>query len=342
MRPDHRRGKSPWVFYGIGLALAAIAVVGVLVATGALRTLLGPVQNPGTKPVSRTPAAAGSRPSTSTGSKGTSGTAGATSTAGGAPLPSTAEAESASAVKEAALPYPNPPAVTPQTITHVPNPSRKLVAITLDDGIPFDTRILDLFEQKNIRCTTFLLGQFVKTHPELVKRLDRDGFEIANHTWDHKNLTKLSNEEIRSELRRTQDAISAITGNQAPYMRPPGGATNTRVRKVAGEMGFRVVLWNRSFADTSTKATPTKEFRNVMDGLQPGDIILCHWGGKDTYEAMKLILPEMERRGFTPVTISELLKYSSQVAGTTGQQGTGGAGTAAGVSAGGAPAAGAK
>lgn len=321
-RPDHRKGRSPWQFYVGGLVVALVVVGGLLAASGVLRSLFAPgPQRPGTTTTTPSPSAT------------TSPSAGASPSieASVPPLPVSGLAESAAAVKAAALPFPNPPAVTPETITHT-HPTRKLVAITIDDGIPFDTNILKLLEQKNVRCTTFLLGQAVKLHPDLVKRLNADGFEIANHTWDHKNLTKLTSAQIRSELTSTQEAISAITGNQAPYMRPPGGATNSRARNVAASLGYRVVLWNKSFADTSSVATPQKMFHNVMDHLQPGDIILCHWGagksrGEATFQALELILPAMEKEGFTPVTLSELLKYSSTAAGTTAQQGQGGLGT---------------
>lgn len=210
------------------------------------------------------------------------------------------------AVASAALPFPDPPALTPETITHA-RPRRKLVAITLDDGIPFNDKLLDLFEEHDVRATTFILGKFAVARPDLIRRLHESGFEIANHSFDHPFLTRLSDAKVRDQLTRTQKAISKITGNQAPYMRPPFGDTDARIKRIAGAMGYKVVLWNRTFADTSASATPEQLYKNVMDGLAPGDIILCHWGSEDTYQAMRRILPEMKRRGFTPVTLSELL-----------------------------------
>lgn len=330
-RPDHRKGKSPVLFYVIGLLGVLVVATAALWITGILPAALDGIRRP--------PASTTQKPRAGTATE--SATPTRTPPAEEetiAPQPQSALAEAEAAVSAAALPYPDPPSVRPQTIRRT-SPGRNVVAITLDDGVPFDIRILELFEEKNIRCTTFLTGQAVKANRDIVKRLHEDGFEIANHTWDHPNLTKLSDSEIRSQLRRTQEEISDITGNQAPYMRPPGGSTNKRVEGIAADMGFKVVLWNKSFADTSTYATPQRLYDNVMTDLQPGDIILCHWGGKSTYEALQLILPEMERRGFTPVTVSELLKYSSEAAGTTAFEGGGGAGTGA-AGAGGSAAAG--
>jgi peptidoglycan-N-acetylglucosamine deacetylase len=220
-----------------------------------------------------------------------------------------AAAPSGNAAAAAAVRYPNPPATAPHSIGGL-HPKHKYVAITLDDGTPFDTRILELFEQRGWTATTFLLGKMVAGNPTIVQRLNKDGFEIANHTWDHATLTKLSEASVRSELSKTQTAISKITGNQAPYMRPPGGATNASVKAVAGSMGYNVVLWNKSFADTSGSATPEQCAANALKNLAPGDIILCHWGRPATYGAMQILLPELERRGYRVVTVSELIADS--------------------------------
>lgn len=318
MQADHRKGRSPLLLYIIGVVIVLVAGVLLLYGGRILRAFVSPaptaVTTPTISPV----------PTTTAPSKTATPSAAVTVP----PLPASAAAESAAAVKAAALKYPDPPAVTPQTIRST-KPSRRVVAITLDDGVPFDTRILTLLEQKNVKLTTFLTGQAVKAHPDIVKRLDDDGFEIANRTWDSRVLTTLSDSAVRTEIRNCQDRISAITGNQAPYLRPPGGTTDARIQRIAGSMGFRVVLWNRSFGDTGT-ASAEAIFHNVMDGLQPGDIVIGTWGGKNTYAAMQLILPELEKRGITPVTVSELLKYSSTSAGVAAkQQGAGGAGTRA-------------
>ena len=226
------------------------------------------------------------------------------STAGAAAAVPTGNAAAAAAVR-----FPNPPAIAPHSVSGL-HPKHKYVAITLDDGVPFDTRILDMFEARGWTATTFLLGSMVSSQPKLVERLKTDGFEIANHTWDHKTLTKLSDAQVRDELSRTQAAISKITGNQAPYMRPPGGGTNARVKSIAGSMGYNIVLWNKSFADTSGSATPQQCAANALKNLQPGDIILCHWGRPATYGAMQILLPELERRGYRVVTVSELVADS--------------------------------
>ena len=175
--------------------------------------------------------------------------------------------------------------------------------------------MLELLQKYDARCTTFVLGNWAVDNKATLKKLDAAGFEIANHTWDHKSLTKLSDAQIESELLKTQKVISAVTGNQAPYMRPPFGATNSNVKGVVAGLGYKQIMWNRSFGDSGRGATTDKLYANVVTsngGIKPGDIILCHWGSEATYNAMKVILPELKSQGYEFVTISELIADSKK------------------------------
>ena len=217
----------------------------------------------------------------------------------------------------AAVAYPGAPALSAATpsLNHL-RPKHKYIAITLDDGYAFQPKMLELLQQYDAHCTTFLIGSWAAANKPILKRLDKAGFEIANHTWDHKTLTRLSSSQVESEFSRTQKVISSVTGNQAPYMRPPGGGTNSSVKAVAARMGYRVVMWDRSFGDSGRGATPEKLYNNAIvsaGGVKPGDIILCHWGSKMSYEAMKRVLPDLKAQGYEFVTISELVADSAPV-----------------------------
>ena len=226
----------------------------------------------------------------------------------------TAAKASETAVARAAVAYPGAPALSSTTpsLNHL-HPKHKYIAITLDDGYAFQPKMLDLLQQYDAHCTTFLIGSWAASNKPILKRLNAAGFEIANHTWDHKTLTHLSSSQIESELSRTQRVISSVTGNQAPYLRPPGGGTNSSVKAVAAGMGYRIVMWDRSFGDSGRGATPEKLYNNAIvsaGGVKPGDIILCHWGSKMSYEAMKRVLPDLKAQGYEFVTISELVADS--------------------------------
>lgn len=212
------------------------------------------------------------------------------------------------AVREAAVQYPGAPEVEPQVISAV-NTDEKVVAITIDDGIPLQEDLIELFEERDVQVTTFLLGQAVKANPKAVKRMHEAGFEIATHGWDHDSFTSMSESEMRSQLERTQDLITEITGNQAPYFRPPYGNKNDTVVRVAAEQGYKTLMWNGSFVDTSKKASPQYSYKKAMKYLRPGGILLCHWAKSSTVGAMELVLDELDRQGYKVVTVSELLTY---------------------------------
>lgn len=305
-RSSRRRGGTRRLAKPVAIGLGVVAVVALLIFAAVYFDLVGKIGGLFSGS-SGPPPKAGSHLATETasgedGSGGGSATAAAT-TVTGTPSPGDSSTDP---VKLAATDYKLPAAVDPETILSA-KPKRKLVAITIDDGVPYNPKLFDYLVANNVRVTTFVLGSFASDRPDLIKKMHEVGFEIANHSWDHPFLTKLSDSDVKSQLRRTQAAVSKITGNQAPYLRPPYGDTDKRVKGIAADLGYKIVLWNRSFADTSKSATADQLYRNVMNGLAPGDIILCHWGSEDTYLAMQRIIPEMRRRGFEPVTLSEML-----------------------------------
>ena len=227
-------------------------------------------------------------------------------------VPVEAPVQGSDAVAKAAVQFPDAPSVKPKALGTL-KPKHKYIAITIDDGYGFQPEMLELLQQYDARCTTFVLGSWAASNKPTLKKLDAAGFEIANHTWDHKSLTKLSAEQQRAELLRTQKVISSVTGNQAPYMRPPGGATNEKVRSVAADLGYRQIMWTRTFADSSKHASAKNSYHWVMEyggGVKPGDIILCHWGSENTLAAMRRILPELKAQGYEFVTVSELIADS--------------------------------
>jgi peptidoglycan/xylan/chitin deacetylase (PgdA/CDA1 family) len=220
---------------------------------------------------------------------------------------------SASAMEKAAVPFPNAPSMAIKPSIGQLKPKHKYIALTIDDGYNFQPEMLALLKRYDVRCTTFLIGSWAASHKKDVKSMHDAGFEIANHSWSHPFLTKLSTGGIENELSRTQKVISAVTGNQAPYLRPPFGDTDSHVKAAAAGMGYRIIMWNRTFGDSGRGATPKKLYANVVTsngGVQPGDIILCHWGSKPSYKALQKILPDLQAQGFQFVTVSELIADS--------------------------------
>ncbi|ELK45604.1 polysaccharide deacetylase family protein [Bacillus sp. SB49] len=198
-------------------------------------------------------------------------------------------------------------------VWEVPNPS-KSVAITFDDG-PSETytpEILDLLAKYDAKATFFVMGSRAEENPEVIRQTALAGHEIANHTYSHGNIPRMSTTEIKEDLNRTNDVIEGITNTSTTLFRPPGGYYDTRIINAVNEEGYTFVLWSWH-QDTYDWKQPGagKIVANVLTKVQNGDIILFHDGGGDrsqTVQALKKILPELKKRGYQLVTVSELMR----------------------------------
>lgn len=192
----------------------------------------------------------------------------------------------------------------------------KCIALTFDAGPGKDTpHLLDVLKEKQVPATFFLLGKkHVDRHPEVVKRIADEGHEVANHTWTHRILTDLEAEEVRDELSRTQEAIEKITGRRPTLMRPPQGRTDGTVSEVSRELGLAQILWSVTAKDYSTTDS-TLIRQRILDGAQGDGIILLHDIYDGTVPAVPGIIDELKRRGFTFVTVPQLLAPGQAVPG---------------------------
>ena len=186
------------------------------------------------------------------------------------------------------------------------DPSRPMIALTFDDGPAApDNRILAALEAVGGRATFFMVGQNVKGHPDIIRRMMADGCELGNHSWSHPQLNKLSAGEVRSQISRTNDAIAAVAGHGATVMRCPYGATGGSVKSVLADMGYASILWSIDTLDWKTR-NASSTVNSVLNNVKDGDIILMHSLYGATAEAVENMVPELVRRGYQLVTVSEL------------------------------------
>lgn len=193
----------------------------------------------------------------------------------------------------------------------------KCIALTFDAGPAEDTpRLLDILKKEKVHATFFLLGKnHVKKHPETVRRIEAEGHEVANHTWSHEILTDKKPAEIRAELEQTQDAIEAITGKKPRLMRPPQGRTDDTVSGISKDLGLSQILWSATAKDYSTNDSALIKKR-ILDQASKDGIILLHDIYKGTVPAVPGIIEELKKRGYTFVTVPELMAPAEPVPGT--------------------------
>lgn len=186
------------------------------------------------------------------------------------------------------------------------DPKKPMVALTFDDGPgPYTERLLDCIERNKVRATFFLVGQSIPIYPNAVKREYDLKCEIGNHTYDHPQLTRISDSQISSQINSTNTNIRNITGHNATLLRPPYGAYNAAVNTLAG---MPVIMWSIDTRDWETRNTQST-VDAVLNHVRDGDIILMHDIHLPTVAAAEIIIPELLGRGYQLVTVSELGYY---------------------------------
>ena len=192
-----------------------------------------------------------------------------------------------------------------------------VIALTFDDGPhPQNTpRLLDMLKESNIKCTFFLIGKSASTWPAVVKRIVEEGHEVANHTWDHKQLNLMKDTRAIDELQRTHDAIVNACGTAPVLYRPPYGAIKVAQRAMIMEkLHYPTILWDIDTQDWRSPRTVTKVHDSILKNAHPGAIILCHDIHQPTIDAMPSTLDDLIAKGFQFRTVSQLIKMEADAA----------------------------
>ena len=192
------------------------------------------------------------------------------------------------------------------------DPSKPMVALTFDDGPSTHTdRLLDIFKKNGGKGTFFVVGYMIEGKEDTLKRIAKEGHEIGNHSWNHKQLTTLDEQGITDQIMKTRAKIYEATGIDCHIMRPPYGAFNDAVKAVAAKLGVPFINWSVDTVDWKTKNADAV-YNEVMKNVKDGSIILCHDLHKTTVDAMERVIPKLIEEGYQLVTVSELLSYTNE------------------------------
>ncbi len=195
---------------------------------------------------------------------------------------------------------------------HVDGP---YIALTFDDGpsAKLTPKLLDLLDAHHIKVTFFLIGENAAQYPAIVAREAKEGHEIANHSWSHPNFGKMSDDGIRAQLRKTDDAIRSAIGSSPTLLRPPYGSITPRQKRwINQEFGYKIALWDVDPLDWR-RPGPAVVCNRIVKNTRAGSIVLAHDIHPGTIEAMPCVLKELEDKGFKFVTVSELIAMQTPI-----------------------------
>ena len=184
------------------------------------------------------------------------------------------------------------------------------VALSFDAawGNEDTAQIMDILAKHNVKVTFFMTGGWVESFPEDVKYIASQGHDLGNHSENHKNMSQLSDEEIRSELQKVHDKVKAVTGQDMTLFRPPYGDYDDQVVTVSRDMGYYPVQWDVDSLDWKDYGTESI-IKTVLNHrhLGNGSIILMHNGAKYTPAALDAVITGLQDAGYELVPISQLI-----------------------------------
>ena len=183
------------------------------------------------------------------------------------------------------------------------------IAITFDDG-PHATltpKLLDMLAARRLKATFFIIGQNGAEYPDIMKRIVREGHELANHSWSHPNLAKMSDDAVRAQMQKTDEVIAAAAGKRTTLMRPPYGSITPRQKEWINEsFGYRTIIWDVDPFDWRRPGAGVIRDR-IVSQTQAGSIILVHDIHPGSIDAMPETFDQLTAKGFKFATVSELL-----------------------------------
>ncbi len=195
---------------------------------------------------------------------------------------------------------------------------QKVLYLTFDCGYENGNTaaILDALKKHNAPATFFVVGHFLESAPELVKRMVAEGHTVGNHTYHHPNMSTISDEtSFAKELNDVRAKYKEITGtDMVMYYRPPQGKYNLTNLKMAQNMGYKTFFWSLAYVDWNQDSQPTREeaLNKLTKRVHPGAVVLLHNTSKTNGQILDELLTKWEGMGYTFLPLSSLTEsYSS-------------------------------
>lgn len=193
------------------------------------------------------------------------------------------------------------------------NTQEKVLYLTFDAGYEngYTPAILDALKKHNAPATFFIVGNYLDTSPDLVKRMVSEGHIVGNHTYHHPDMSKISTKEaFEKELGDLETLYQETTGQpMKKFYRPPQGKYSEANLKMASDMGYKTFFWSLAYVDWYVDKQPAKEeaFKKLLGRIHPGAVVLLHSTSKTNSEILDELLTKWEEMGYTFKSLDQLV-----------------------------------
>ena len=195
---------------------------------------------------------------------------------------------------------------------YIGNTNEKVLYLTFDAGYEngCTAKILDTLKEKQVPAAFFLVGNYIRQSPDLVRRMVAEGHTVGNHTMHHYDMSRLSDKAAFSkELTDLEALYKETIGQELPkYYRPPQGIYSEKNLKMAQELGYQTVFWSLAYVDWNNDAQPTREaaFAKLLPRTHNGAVVLLHSTSKTNAEILGELIDKWKAMGYRFGTLEEL------------------------------------
>ena len=193
------------------------------------------------------------------------------------------------------------------------NTDEKVLYLTFDAGYENGNTesILDTLKKHNVPATFFVVGTYIESDPDLIRRMVEEGHTVGNHTWHHPDMSQIADmDSFKKEITDVEDAFLDVTGQEMTrYYRPPQGKYNEANLQMAKELGYKTFFWSLAYVDWYENDQPTEKeaFDKLLGRIHPGAIVLLHSTSSTNAAILDELLTKWEEMGYQIRPLSELI-----------------------------------
>ena len=188
------------------------------------------------------------------------------------------------------------------------NPKEKKLYLTFDEGYEngYTSIILDTLQKKKVPAAFFVTAPYVKTCPDLITRMIKEGHIVGNHTANHPSMPSLNSEDkIADELHELDRLVYGVCQKNCVYFRPPKGEYSERTLAVTNKLGYKTVLWSFAYVDWKNDVTAAQAEKAFFSDIHNGSVILLHAVSKGNADALESIIDRAQKSGYKFCSLDE-------------------------------------